>query len=288
MEKSIAETETNTPKQEGEKLQRKIAAAKRRRSKLLAAIEENPSKTNKNKLTRLEKIIESDSDKLHFLMIEAASPSLGYLLEILPRVIASQDEKELLELGEEAFAATVLKNLRVFRNEIFDSTMLLSKNESVKTFMRRVDETISEGETKLEEKRKNAADRFPELARKHRLPDYEMPAEYNKILQFLTEQIERRDKAAKNLVNVHPNKRKKFMAMIAESNKIINEAERKLAEIYEAHQKKRRYLEGLRKLLASGSNTERYQMREYLKEHPGELPDVEKVMREDFPDEDDD
>lgn len=288
MKRKSAEAETNdSSKDEARRLYRKIAAAQKTQKKLLTAIESDPSEENLKKLKRVEKAIERDSDKMHLLGIAAAAPVFEQLAEMLSTAADRQDEEELLRLGDEAPAMAILNRIRALRNQFYDSRMIISENETVKEFLRRIDDMVVRYEDSLEERRRRAAARFPALARKHLNPEYEMPALYNEVLKTLVERIEQRDAAAKNLKNAAPNKRKHFQALLAEMDKLIGETEGKLSEIYESYQQRQRFLDGLRRRVANASKTERVRFRQYLKEHPGELPDAEKIMREEFPAEND-
>jgi len=70
--------------------------------------------------------------------------------------------------------------------------------------------------------------------------EYPMDDDYNKALQFLTEQIAERDLMREQLKSLPPEARKEGLRMISELDKAIEKGEQALANEYDAFQNQRR------------------------------------------------
>lgn len=70
--------------------------------------------------------------------------------------------------------------------------------------------------------------------------EYPMDEDYNRALQFLTEQIAERDKLSEQIKLMSPADRPEGLRLLAELDKAIERSEQALAKEYEATQKMRR------------------------------------------------
>ncbi len=259
-------------------LQKKIASDERKREKLIEQIGENPSVKLEKRLLRLDETIAVNKQKLpspEFLQFVTGFDDFG---NKMLRMIEKYDDKLLLTMGDGAPQWQVLQLVQERRNATHDAGA-----ENVLEVVNGFDTIIEALRLNIEEKRTRAAEHFPELARQQRPPEYEMPAEYNEALNFITEQIERRDRAMKNFKFAPPEKHPEILGYIKEIDRLINEGEEHLARIYENHQKKQRYVDGMRNILKQGSKTELRELREHLKKKPTSDGVMERLLREEFP-----
>lgn len=128
-----------------------------------------------------------------------------------------------------------------------------------------------------------AAERSPELVRKRKPPEFEMPPEYNAVLQMFIETVERRDALKKRLKFVPLKNRERMQQNLAEMERIIEEAEAAFAVEYEYYQKFKLYEDGFRKLLKTGSKKELAELRNHLKKNPTHNGVLERILRDEFP-----
>jgi hypothetical protein len=257
---------------------KKIASDERKREKLLKQIAENPTVKLQKQLAALDGIIAENTRKL-------PSPAFLNLLEHFDNyglqmleMIEKHDDRLLLTKGVNAPQLELINYIQMHRNTIQDS-----EKENSFEMITGLDAVIDKLRKIVEEKRRRAAERFPELVRKHRPPDYEMSEEYNKYVKFITEMIEKRERIAKDFKYATPEKRREVLPILAEMDKLIDESEQKLAEQYESHQKRMRYEDGMRELLKQGSRTELKELRAHLKKNPTSNGVMERILREEFP-----
>ena len=256
---------------------KKIASDERKREKLLKQIAETPSVKLQKQLATLDEAIAENTRKLPseaFLGLLAGFDTYG--LQMI-EMIEKYDDKLLLTSGGNAPQIQIINLIQANRNEIHDSDRA-DKFEMVAGLDAVIDKLLKI----TEEKRLRAAERFPELLLKHRLPDYEMPEEYNKYVKFITEMIEKRERIAKDIKYATPEKRREVLQILAEMDKLIDESEQKLAERYESHQKRMRYEDGIREQLKQRSRTELKELREHLKKNPTSNGVMERILREEF------
>jgi hypothetical protein len=264
-------------------IQRKILDDLLEREKLRKEVEENPSDEKQNRIERLTETIEENQRISGASFFSGTLEAIDKLAEQLVNIFPNQNEEELLRLGDDAFVVQALQNIIRVRNDFDDyGRHFLPVADAIKV-LERFDDLIAQAKQIIEEKRKSAVKNFPELARSVREPDFEMSEYYKETLNNIMQMAEKRKELAKNLKYVAPNKRKEYLAALAEMDRLINEAEQFLAERYEAHQKKQRWLNGLRKMFKEASQAELHSMREHLKANPGKNPDIEKLMAEEFP-----
>ncbi len=263
---------------EFEATRKKIASAERKREKLLKQHEENPSEKVLKQISALDEAIAENTRQLpspQFLQLLAHFDNYG--LQML-QMIEKYDDKLLLTNGVKAPQLELINMIQTQRNTIHDAD-----KEDKFEMLTGLDAVIDRLRKIVEEKRAKAAERFPELVRKHRPPDYEMSEEYNKYVNFITEMIEKREHIAKDLKYATPEKRREVLPMLAEMDKLIDEGEQKLAEQYEKHQKRMRYEDGMRELLKQGSRTELKELRAHLKKNPTSNGVMERILRDEFP-----
>jgi hypothetical protein len=265
------------------KLSRKILDDLLERGKLVTEIEENPSEEKKKKLARLDKRIDKNRRISSAQSFAETCAAIDNFTKLILPLIPKQDEEELLRLGDDATAMQFLRPIREIRNQFYDVGRHMFPEEEAYEIMRRFDFVLDKAEEILEEKRRNAAKKFPALARSVMEKEVEMSDDYKKAVKFLMEMVEKRDELAKRLKYVVPEKRREYQANLAEMDRTLNKAEQFLAEKYEKYQKTQHWLNGLRNRLKESSQSELIAMRDYLKENPGANPVLEKLMEEEFP-----
>lgn len=244
---------------------------------------ENTGKEKDLEIARLSKEIEENQRIFGAFAFPGLFEDLDKACENLVKHIADFDERVFLEPQNDEFVAGILQALIASRNDFYDYHRHFFPNEDVLKMVECFEEKISRAKQIIEEKRKSVAKSFPGLAKHLKEPDFEMPDEYNKTLDIIMKMVEKRDEAKKNLKFAAPEKRKQAVAAIAEMDRLLNEAEEVLARQYERFQKKQRWIDGLRKIFKEASLSELNSMREHLKENPGEFPEAEKLMAEEFP-----
>jgi hypothetical protein len=256
-----------------------------RRHDLSKEIEVNPTEEKNAELARLEESIYQNRSIYTSETFTDLLESLGKVFDGLLEAFAKQPEEELLREGDNAFMPGILQKIIHQRNEFHDFTSHLYLPDEGERIKNLLDETIARAKSILEEKRKSAVRNFPELARKFRPPDFEMSDYYKEALVRIMQMAEKREKIAKDLKYVHPNKRKQVLTALAEMDKLINQAEQKLADRYEESQRYQRWLDGLRTMFKEASEGELHAMRVHIRENPGESPVIERLMAEEFPEE---
>jgi hypothetical protein len=257
---------------------RKIASDEKKREKLLRQIAENPSEKLSEKLARIDASIAENTRRLpseNFQLLLATFDNYGLqMLEMIER----HDDRLLLTAGDDAPQWQIVNRIQQRRNEIHDSDA-----ENTFEMVTGLDAVIGKLRQIIEEKRAKAAARFPELARQIKPPEYEMPAEYHEFINLLTDLYERRERFAKDLKYATPAKRREVLPMLAEMDTLVDEMEQKLAEVYERHQRKKRYEDEIRGFLKQGSQTDLKELRAHLKKNPTHNGVLERILREEFP-----
>lgn len=203
--------------------------------------------------------------------IQAAADSMIALVE------GMSDEKLLNPENDEYFQ-TMLDALQNLRKNTHDSD-----NPDADIIANAVGIIVDKTNERFAEIRQAAAERSPELARKRKPPEFEMPPEYNAVLQMFIETIERRDALKKRLKFVPLKNRERMQQNLAEMERIIEEAEAAFAVEYEYYQKFKQYEDGFRKLLKTGSKKELAELRNHLKKNPTHNGVLERILRDEFP-----
>lgn len=283
MKKQNSKTKTVGLPKEMEILQRKILDDVLLRDRLEKELKENPDKEKEVQIARLSKEIEENQRVLGAFAFPGLLEGIDEACENLIKIFANFDERVFLEPENDGFVAGIIQTLIAMRNQFYDYQRHFFPNEDVLKVINCFEEKISRAKQIVEEKRKSVAKSFPGLAAHLKEPEFEMPDEYNKTLDSIMEMVEKRDEAKKNIKYAAPEKRKQAVAAITEMDRLLNEAEEVLARHYERFQKKQRWLDGLRKMFKEASQSELNSMREHLKENPGEFPEMEKLMAEEFP-----
>ena len=138
--------------------------------------------------------------------------------------------------------------------------------------------TIIENRKKLEAKRNAAQKRNPQIKK-----EYPMDDNYNKALADLLEAIETRDEMARDLKLILPKDRPEGLRLLQELDKKIEQGEQALAVEYEAFQAEARAMDVLRFEMKLASRQELNGIRQYLKDNPEEMPELQQLLAEEFP-----
>jgi hypothetical protein len=285
MKKKNSKAKIVNGKSDLEILQRKILDDLLARKELKDENRENPSVEKEKQIALLTEEIEKNQRISGVQTFPGMIEVIDNVARLVVNGISSTGGAELLELGDDSFHVQVLQRIIGIRNDFDDIGRHFMLQEDAQKVMERFDDFIAKLKQSIEETRKNAAAHFPELARKNRQPDFEMSDYYKQAVANIMQMVEKRDRLVADFKNVLPHKRQEFFAGIAEMDKLIDESEQFLAERYEAFQKKQRWIDGLRKMFKEASQSELHGMRRHLKEHPGENPEIEKLMAEEFPEE---
>lgn len=203
--------------------------------------------------------------------IQAAADSIIALVE------GMSDEKLLNPENDEYFE-TMFDALQNLRKHTHDSD-----NPDADIIANAVGIIVDKTNERFAAIRQTAAERSPELARKRKPPEYEMPPEYTKYLQLFIEQVERRADLTKNLKDLPPENRAAIQKIVAEYDALIEKDESKFADFYERYQKFKQYEDGFRKLLKTGSKKEIAELRNHLKKNPTHNGVLERILRDEFP-----
>ncbi|MCD9185265.1 MAG: hypothetical protein LUM44_02445 [Pyrinomonadaceae bacterium] len=207
-------------------------------------------------------------------LVEKIQEAADYIVGLFEN---APDERILHPQNNEFIDASI-DSLQQIRNRLHDSADS-DKELIANAFAAIIDRTRE----RIDKIRKEAAERSPELARKLKPPEYEMPVWYNESLQTFMELVERRDEFIARMKLVLPEKRAEYQKMIAEMDSVINEGEEAFAVEYERFQKRKQYEDGFRKLLKTGSKKELAELRNHLKKNPTRDGVVERLLREEFP-----
>lgn len=203
--------------------------------------------------------------------IQATADSIIALVE------GMSDEKLLNPENDEYFQ-TIFDALQNLRKHTHDSD-----NPDADIIANAVGIIVDKTNERFAAIRQAAAERSPELARKRKPPEFEMPPEYNAILQMFIETIERRDALKKRLKFVPLKNRERMQQNLAEMERIIEEAEATFAVEYEYYQKFKLYEDSIRKHLKTGSKKELAELRNHLKKNPTRNGVMERLLRDEFP-----
>lgn len=210
-----------------------------------------------------------------------ATEILGKVQEAADFIVGLFDgapDEKILHPPNNEFIETSLDALQQMRNRLHDSDR--TDDELIANAIGAI---IDRTRERLAEIRREAAERSPELARKLKPPEFEMPVWYNDSLQSFVKLIEKRDEFIARMKHVLPESRAEYQMMIAEMDTIIDEGEEAFAVEYERFQKRKQYEDGFRKLLKTGSKKELAELRKELKKNPTHNGVLERILREEFP-----
>ncbi|HQU84544.1 MAG TPA: hypothetical protein PKY59_15510 [Pyrinomonadaceae bacterium] len=195
---------------------------------------------------------------------------------ILVAVGRLPDEKLLQSV--EADRIEWFERLYDLRKKIYDSD-----NPDGEFLANAVETVIEDAAKRIEEMKRAAAERSPEIARRIKPPEFEMPDWYNEALQKFMNAVEQREEILKKLKLMTPAQRREFQNIVSEFDAAAEEGEAAFAERYERYQKYKRWEDGLRQLLKTGSKKELAQLRQHLKKNPTHNGVMERMLREEFP-----
>jgi len=210
-----------------------------------------------------------------------ATQVLEKLQEAADQIVAlveNTTDERILHPQNNEFIDSAVDSLQLIRNRLHDSD-----DSDRELIANAISPIIDRTRERLAEIRREAAERSPELARKLKPPEFEMPVWYNDSLQSFVKLIEKRDEFIARMKHVLPESRAEYQMMIAEMDTIINEGEEAFAVEYERFQKRKQYEDGFRKLLKTGSKKELAELRKELKKNPTHNGVLERILREEFP-----
>lgn len=283
MKRKSAKKSNAKPPADIEKVQRKIIADVFERDKLEKECKENPNEEKHRRIIQLTHEIEENQRISSAFAFPGIAEALGNSCEVVINLVAEKDERVFLNPDGNAFLGGTIQSIIAIRNNFYDFQRHFFTTDDARKINELFEEKISRLKQIIADKRNAAARQFPSQAGHLKPPDFEMPKEYKDMLAFVMQMVEKRDALVKRHKYVVPEKRKQYAANLAEMDKILNESEQKLAEVYERHQKKQHWLDGLRQMLKEASLSEMHSLREHVKEHPGEFPAMEKLLAEEFP-----
>lgn len=249
------------------------------RAQIYQALEEDPN--NKEVLAalgELESSFEVGKRRMSKLSAQTFRQLIVNIYEQLHEDIENTADEELTESIADTAAA---RRIREYSDVLARSEPALKnlhaddKPEEILAIFNR---TIVEARRKLKEKRAAAEQRNPRLKK-----EFPMNESYNKALADLLEVIKTRDEMAETLKIAPPEKRAEGLRLLQELDKKIEGSEQVLANEYEAFQNHARAVDALRDEVKLASVEELKHLRQFLKENPEEMPDLQKLLAEEFP-----
>jgi ElaB/YqjD/DUF883 family membrane-anchored ribosome-binding protein len=261
-----------------EKLKQDIDDALAMREVLLNAIAQNPEGEAAELLANLDGAIEAGRRALSSMSAAEMRRQCAAIAEELTGTIENADDEEFLRLGDESQPARHLRNYVAVRDETVAALSKLHADDNPQEIINMFDRTIADARRQIKEKRDKAEKRFPNLRK-----EYEMDEGYKKALADLLESIETRDALAETLKLAEPDDRREGLRLLSHLDKKIEEGEQALAVEYEAFQTHERAKDDLRQLIKSYSPEELRGIRAHLKENPGSMELVEKMLEDEFP-----
>jgi hypothetical protein len=261
-----------------EKLKQDIDDALAMREVLLQAIAQNPEGEHAELLANLDGAIEAGRRALSSMSAAEMRRQCAIIADELTETIENADDEEFLREGDESQPARHLRNYVAVRDATVDALGKLHPDDNPQELINLFDNVIANARKQLKDKRERAEKRFPLLKK-----EYEMDEGYKKALADLVESIETRDELAETLKLAAPKDRAEGLRLLSQLDKKIEEGEQALAVEYEAFQTHERAKDDLRQLIKSYSPEEMRGIREHLKENPGSMELVEKMLEEEFP-----
>jgi hypothetical protein len=263
---------------EMEKLKQMLAKAIQMREMLVEKIQQNPAPELLQMFTDLNEAVNDATRRLSEMSAAEFRRQFKIIGEELAETIENTDDEEFLRLGDESAPARHLREYEVKRAETAAVLNNLHPDDKPLEIIAAFDAVLAAARRQMEEKRKNAEQRFPHLKK-----EYEMDASYKQALAFLLEAIEQRDLLAETIKLAPPEKRAESLYLLAQMDKSIEAGEQALANEYETFQTHARAEDDLRQMLKSKTDAELAQLRAHLKENPGKMQSVEKMLAEEFP-----
>ncbi|HEX8249730.1 MAG TPA: hypothetical protein VF599_16245 [Pyrinomonadaceae bacterium] len=263
---------------EMEKLRQNLDKAVQLRETLVAKIQQNPAPEFLQMFTDLNEAINEATRRLSEMSAAEFRRQFKVIAEELSETIKNTDDEEFLRLGDESAPARHLRNYEAQREGFLNALNNMHPETHPQRLLADFDAVLADARRQMEEKRKNAEQRFPHLKK-----EYEMDESYKNALAFLLEAIEQRDLLAETIRLAPPEKRAESLQLLAQMDKSIEAGEQALANEYETFQTHARAKDDLRQMLKSKTEPELAQLRAHLKKNPGSMQAVEKMLAEEFP-----
>jgi hypothetical protein len=261
-----------------QKLKRDLDEAVQMRETLVQKIQQNPSPELLQMFSELNEAINDGIRHLSMLSADEFRRQFGLIGEELAETIRNTDDEEFLRLGAESEPARNLRDYVAKREKFAAILHNLHPDDNPQEILAAFDAVLVEARRLMKEKRIDAEKRFPNIRK-----EYEMDDKYKQALAFLLETIEQRDELAETIKLAPPEKRAEGLQLLAQLDKSIEAGEQALANEYEAFQTHARAEDEMRQMLKSKSETELAELRAHLKENPGKMELVRKMLAEEFP-----
>ena len=280
-----AQEKTNPLPPEIERIQRKLTKDVLERDRLEKEYKTNPDEEKQREIERLSREIETNQRLSGEFAFSDAFEEMDKAGEKMIELVKNFDDKVFIIPEQDELIASFIRALIDSRNDFYDFKRHFFLPADAQKIVDLYEEKITRLKQLVKEKRQSAARQYPAHAAHLKEPKVVMSDEYNKWLKILLEMVEKRDEAKKMYKYAAPSKRKQMAADLAKMDKLLDQGEAQLAEIYERHQKRHQYLQGLRTIFNEASRSELNSMREQLKENPGKYPEMEKLLADEFPEE---
>lgn len=263
---------------EMEALRQNLDKAIEMRETLVDKIRQNPTPELLQMFTDLNEAINDAMRRLSSMSAAEFRRQFDIIGEELTETIKNTDDEEFLRLGDKSEPARHLREYEEKRQATVAVLNNLHPDDKPLEVIAAFDAVLARARRQMEEKRKNAEQRFPHLKK-----EFEMDESYKQGLAYLLEAIEQRDLLAETIKLAPPEKRAESLQLLAQMDKSIEAGEQALANEYEAYQTHERAKDDLRQTLKSKTDAELAQLRAHLKENPGKMQAVEKMLAEEFP-----
>jgi hypothetical protein len=263
---------------EMEELKQKLEQANRLRETLVGKIQKTPTPELLQMFSDLNEAINDATRRLSAMSAAEFRRQFKVIAGELAETINETDDEEFLRLGDESAPARHLRDYEAQREGFLVALNNMHPDMKPAELLNDFDAVLTGARRQMEEKRKNAEQRFPHLKK-----EYEMDASYKKALAYLLEAIEQRDILAETIRLAPPEKRAEGLQLLARMDKSIEAGEQALANEYETFQTHERAKEDLRQTLKSKTDAELAQLRAHLQKNPGSMQAVEKMLAEEFP-----
>lgn len=249
------------------------------RAQIYLALEEDPdNKEVLAALAELESSFEAGKRRMSKLSAQTFRQLIVNIYEQLRDDIENTTDEEVVESIADTAAA---RHIRDYADVLVRSEPALKnlhpddQPEEIITVFNR---TIVEARQQLKDKRAAAEARNPRLKK-----EFPMDESYHKALADLLEVIKTRDEMAEALKIAPPEKRAEGLRLLQELDKKIDGGEQVLANEYEAFQNHARAVDLLRDEVKLASAEELKHLRQFLKANPEEMPDLQKLLADEFP-----
>ncbi len=262
-----------------EELKENFEQAQILRAQVGKALEENPDNPEAVAVVEeLDAAFEAGKRRMSKLTAQTFRQLIVNIYEELNNDIANTGDEALIESIADTSAAYHIRQYADVMARSEPALKNLHPNDKPEEIITIFNRTIVESRQKLKEKRAAAEARNPRLKK-----EYPMDESYNKALADLLEAIKTRDEMAETLKIAPPEKRPEGLRLLQEMDKKIEGGEQLLANEYQAFQNHARAIDALRDEVKLASDEELKHLRQFLKENPAEMIDLQKLLAEEFP-----